>query len=137
MASSTVKTIPILSQFYKMKKNDIEKKLSPSEVLDFINVIEELHNQNIGDEFISWLHKHLSESLTLFKLAAHNYKEMTEYETKISTPDTCTPFELDKMKTSYLTVKSIFELMKNSAYQSLQILHINMHMKIKYNYSLI
>lgn len=137
MASSTIKTIPILSQFYKMKKNDIEKKLSPVDVLDFINVIEELHNQNSGDEFISWLHKHLSESLTLFKMAADYYKEITEYETKFATPDTYTTSELDKMKTHYRTVKSIFESMKKSAYNSLEIVHINMHMKTKYNYSLI
>ena len=43
---------------------------------------------------------------------------MTEY-------DTYTPSELDKINKSYNTVKSIFESMKNLAYNSLQILYEN------------
>jgi hypothetical protein len=137
MAMSMIKTIPILSNFYKMKQNDIEKKLSPSDVLNFINIIEELYNQNSGDEFISWLYKHLSKSLWCFKMAANFYKEMTEYETKIATPNLYTVSELGNMKTRYKIVKTTFEAMKRSAYTSLRIIHINIHMKIKYNYSLI
>jgi hypothetical protein len=136
MARALINGSPILSGFLKLKEKDI-MKMSPLDALNLLNVAEDLHNIDTNNEFLSWLCKHLSESVSMFKLTGNYYKELKEYESNIANPGTLTSDELDKINKSYNTVKNIFESLNKSSCMSLKILQQNIHMKLKFNVTLI
>jgi hypothetical protein len=136
MARALINGSPILSGFLKLKDKDI-MKMSPLDALNLLNVAEDLHNLDTNNEFLSWLCKHLNESVSMFKLTGNYYKELKEYESNIANPGTFTSDELDKINKNYNTVKNIFESLNNSSCMSLKILHQNIHMKLKFNVTLI
>ena len=136
MARALINGSPILSGFLKLKEKEI-MKMSPLDALNLLNVAEDLHNLDTNNEFLSWLCKHLSESVSMFKLTGNYYKELKEYESNIANPGTFTSDELDKINKSYNTVKNIFESLNKSSCMSLKILQQNIQMKLKFNVSLI
>ncbi len=124
---------PILSQFLKLKKKDI-MKMTPLNVLNLLNVIEELHKQYPNDEFITLFHKLASESVEIFKLTGTYYQEMKTTETQLANAE---EDDINKLKKNYENLKSIFTSFNNSSYTSLEIMQTNMRMKKQFNISLL